>query len=847
MPLDGNRLGLVLGLTLGCGSVMATSANKAAFSRFFGEHLPVSLQSCATCHVRADAHGATSLEDFPHNPFGDALARLGAKVPMEQRLQSILEQDADGDGSNNLEEILAGSRPGSPDQKERATEAQLAEFHAYLGRYPWRPFSPVVRPEVPQLTDWGRNPIDAFIAQGHQAHGLRPRPEASRERWLRRVHLDLTGLLPTLEERRLFLEDTSPQAYERVVDRLLESPAHGERWARHWMDIWRYSDWAGYKDALRDSQRHIWHWRDWIVEALNADKGYDRMLQEMLAGDELAPEDPDTLRATGFVARNFFTERNQSLDNLVSHVSQGLLGITLGCAKCHDHMYDPFTMEDYYSLRAVFEPFQTRTDKVAGELDVMKAGIPRVYDASTTAKTYMFERGDERYPIRDRVIDPHPPAALGGNYQPAPLELPLLASRPDQRETVRKTLLAQQRELVQKTDTPESREAAERRLEALQAEFGLEDLQAAGTSKGKTWETAATELTRLQNEADLLEARLKQGSSQAALAKAEKALEAAKEAQNKTTISKAETALASARKALASADKAVTDAEKAVQSPPSTKYKPRKQDTFPATSSGRRLAFARWMTDRQNPLVARVAVNHLWTRHFGRGLVTTPNEFGAHGNPPSHPELLDWLAAEFMEQGWSLKAMHRLMVLSATYRMDSTPDDSNATRDPDNIQLWRMPSQRMEGEIVRDNLLHLAGQLSREMGGPDLPNDQALKLNRRSLYFRHAHEKLVEFIQIFDGPKVTECYQREVTVQPRQALALANSPLTFGPARELAGRIDARWPEARDFTREAFVQILGREPDSEELSLCLDFLQENSDRSNLVMVLLNHNDFVTIR
>ena len=217
---------------------------------------------------------------------------------------------------------------------------------------------------------------------------------------------DLIGLAPTPNERDAYLNDTFPDAYERMVNRLLERPEYGERWARHWMDIWRYSDWAGYKAALRDSQRHIWHWRDWIVESLNADKPYDQMIREMIAADELHPEDADKLRGTGYLARHYFANRQQWMDNVVTHTSQAFLGITLGCSKCHDHMYDDFPMKDYYAMRAIFESYNVRTDRVAGQLDIMRDGIPRAYDQSVTSKTYMFERGDERRPIRDQAIQP---------------------------------------------------------------------------------------------------------------------------------------------------------------------------------------------------------------------------------------------------------------------------------------------------------------------------------------------------------------------------------------------------------------------------------------------------------
>src|SRR4051812_23149907 len=230
-------------------------------------------------------------------------------------------------------------------------------------------FRPPVRPAVPEVADkaWVRNPIDAFVDAGHERHGLTHRPEANKATLLRRGYIDLVGLPPTRQQLHAFLADESPGAYEKVVDELLASPRYGERWGRHWMDVWRYSDWAGYQAEVRDSQPFVWRWRDWIVESLNADKPYDRMVSEMLAGDELAPADPQTVRATGFLARSWYKfNRNVWLDNTVEHTSKAFLGLTLNCARCHDHKYDPLAQREYYQFRAFFEPTNIRTDRVPG-------------------------------------------------------------------------------------------------------------------------------------------------------------------------------------------------------------------------------------------------------------------------------------------------------------------------------------------------------------------------------------------------------------------------------------------------------------------------------------------------
>ena len=286
------------------------------------------------------------------------------------------------------------------------------------------------------------NPIDHFIVAKHEEHNLQPRPEAPREIWLRRVSIDLTGLAPLPDEIESFLNDPSDSAHEKVVDRLLASPRYGERWGRHWMDVWRYSDWAGYRAALRESARHIWNWRDWIVEALNQDTGYDEMIRQMFAADELYPDDESKLRATGYLARNYHRSRDQWMDDVVTHTSQAFLGITMGCSKCHDHMYDPFPQTDYYAMRAVFESYQVRTDRVPGQLDIMKNGLPRAYDSNIDAKTWLFDKGDERFPIKENPVAPGVPASLGGSeFFPSEIKLPVKAYRPWRREFVRKDLL----------------------------------------------------------------------------------------------------------------------------------------------------------------------------------------------------------------------------------------------------------------------------------------------------------------------------------------------------------------------------------------------------------------------
>jgi hypothetical protein len=301
------------------------------------------------------------------------------------------------------------------------------------------------------------------------------------------------------------------------------------------------------------------------------------------------------------------------------------------------------------------------------------------------------------------------------------------------------------------------------------------------------------------------------------------------------------------------AEKALAKAAVELAEGPGTSYKPRSTDDYPQTSTGRRLALARWIVDPRNPLAARVAVNHLWARHFAQGLVPSVDDFGGNGRAATHPALLDWLASELMSNGWHMKPIHRLIVTSATYRQASTANEKDLATDPDDVYLWRMPSKRMEAEIVRDNVLWAAGDLDVTLGGPEI--DQALGLtnHRRSLYFRSAPEKEVEFLKLFDGPNVTECYMRRPSVVPQQALALANSQLVVEQARVLAGKLKGLDDEA--FVRGAFLRVLARAASGEEVMACEGFLADRRahgeaagrGREDLITVLFNHNDFVTIR
>ncbi len=437
-------------LTMAGPPAWARPPHKKALADYLGSTQAKKLNDCRTCHLPVE-DGADLEDARPHNPFGKRLKRartelkkLGKPSGILARIEAVADEDTDGDGVANLLELVTGHFPGEADDRPAAAElangrAVIAELRRNASGYAWNPFERVKRPELPSIrtVGWAKTPIDFFIAAEHEARGLTPRPEAARATLLRRAYLDLIGLPPTPDQLHAFEADESENAYERVVDQLLASPQYGERWGRHWMDVWRYSDWAGWGKQVRDSQPHIWHWRDWIVESLNCDQPYDRMIVSMLAADEAWPEDANAIRATGYLARNFkLLSREKWMQDTVDHTAQAFLGLTLGCARCHNHMYEPILQKEYYQVRAIFEPYQVRIDRVPGTLDRSQNGLPRVYDAQLDAKTLLFVRGDDRHPTGD-PLSPGVPDLLGVPFpEPEPVSLPHAAISPDRRAFV---------------------------------------------------------------------------------------------------------------------------------------------------------------------------------------------------------------------------------------------------------------------------------------------------------------------------------------------------------------------------------------------------------------------------
>jgi mono/diheme cytochrome c family protein len=883
--------------------LLATSLRAADAVDYLREVKPLLAARCYACHGGLQQKGALRLDTAKSVREG---GNSGPAVVPGKASDSLLIAHVTASG---------GKRRMPPaDLGEALSEKQVALLRSWIDQGADGPadekpepdpkahwaFRAPVRPAVPAFSrdpkgsaQQGRvrNPIDAFLAAEREKHGLTPQPPADRATLLRRVTLDLIGLPPTPEQLSAFLADPSPDAYEKVVDRLLASPQYGERWGRHWMDVWRYSDWWGLGAEVRNSQKHIWHWRDWIIESVNADKGYDQMVREMLAADELYPTDLDRLRATGFLARQYFLfNRNTWLEETVEHTSKAFLGLTLNCAKCHDHKFDPISQQDYYRFRAFFEPYQVRTDELPGEADADKDGIPRAFDCNLDAPTYQFVRGDERQPIKSRPLTPGVPRLLAfADLDIRPLPLPPEAYSPGLRPFVladnlrfaeariaaareqlaqAKTALAAQERVGPLPPTargPAAVVLAERVLitaEALPLELRARVL----ADRARAQQPPSSDFPTLAQLAALAEKRSSLAWAEEAVARAEYDLlgaDAAKKPAAEARRKEAVDAVAAAKKALEAPGEAYTPLRGAIKAAENNlETEASRNKPYPTTSSGRRSALARWMTDRRHPLTARVAVNHVWARHFGKPLVGTVFDFGRKGTPPTHPELLDWLAVEFMDSGWSLKCLHRLMVTSDAYRMTSSGAGASANRstDGENRWYWRMNPVRMEAEVIRDSLLSLAGDLDPRMGGDTVPaNDETSR--RRSLYFFHSHNEEQRFLAMFDEASVLECYRRAESIVPQQALAVSNSRLALGAAARINARLHERLGNVGDaeFIRAAFEMVLTTVPTPEEQKECEAALRELREalkgqpdparraRGDLIQALLNHNDFITVR
>ena len=716
------------------------------------------------------------------------------------------------------------------------------------GRSHWA-FQPVKRPAVPDVRNsaWVRTPVDAFVLAELELRGIKPAPAADRRTLLRRVYLDLIGLPPTPAEQRAFLGDRSPEAYAKVVDDLLSRPQYGERWARHWLDVARYAESNGYeRDGAKPS---AWRYRDYVINAFNQDKPYDRFVTEQLAGDEMPGTNAEAQIATTFLRLGTWddepadplVDRYDQLDDVLGTTAAAFLGVTLRCARCHDHKFEPFSQVDYYRMLAVFEPLK-RPQKDREDLDWPVGDEWKVAAYQAAVRKVEAEKAELRRQIdglktaiRERLFGERRPLTHAAVARSG-----ARAITADRATTTGRPLTP--------TLSPEGR-GSSRSPAARRTSLPPEAVAAFRTKPGQRTSQQQTLVERFRA---TLEKEIR-----AAATPEEKARRERREKQLAAVATPRVTDLPHAYIWYEENPKApVTHVlRRGDPNKPKRQVGPgvpvvltRQQPEPPrptAHSTGRRLWLAGWMTRPDNPLVARVMVNRLWQHHFGRGLVGTPNDFGVVSEPPSHPALLDWLAREFMANGWHLKPLHRLMVLSSSYQMAATAEPKGALADPRGQLLSHWQERRLEAEAVRDAVLAVSGRLNPQMAGPSIypPIPRAVlqgqsrpgegwgksderQAARRSVYIFVKRVLAVPELELLDAPDTTSsCEQRPVSTTAPQALTFLNGDFINRQARHFAARLRREaGNDARAQVERAFELALCRPPRAEELKAATDFL-----------------------
>jgi hypothetical protein len=648
-------------------------------------------------------------------------------------------------------------------------------------------FQPVRNVTPPKVDDdgWCRNEIDPFVLRRLIEGGLTPSKPADREALIRRVYFDLIGLPPSPKEIDDFLADRSMNAYAKLIDRLLESQAYGERWARHWLDLVRYAESDGYKqDAYRP---YAWRYRDYVIRSFNDDKPYDQFIMEQLAGDEIAPNDSDAIVATGYL-RNWIYEYNQRdvrtqwntiLDDITDVTGDVFLGMGMGCARCHDHKFDPILREDYYRLRAFFAPLLPREDVPIGTSKQVLAYKNQLHHWEEKTAHLRSEIEQIERPILDR-------AAL-----PAINKFP-----PDIRPIMHKSA-ADRMPLESQLASMVNRQVQEE-YNKLKIETKLK-----GEQKER-WESLRKQLAQFDN--------LKPNPLPTALSVTDIGSAAP------TTIIPGDRR----RRDIAPGFLTVlAPGEATIPVPPAT-----------SNSTGRRSALARWIASPDNPLSTRVIVNRLWQHHFGRGLVSTASDFGNLGEPPTHPELLDYMVNRFIESDWSIKQLHRLIMNSATYQQtalrQATPIEK--MKDPHNRLLWRMNVHRLNAEQIRDSMLKISGELDLANGGPSVDASSP----RRAIYTKVKRNSRDPLLGAFDAPdNFSSTSERNVTTTPTQALLMINGSWGLARSRAFATQLQKmNFATDSEMVAYAYRSATGRHPTKSQISDALQFLAEQERLSN---------------
>lgn len=809
---------LLVGATPAFGA--APPAGTAPARYFETQVQPILQAHCLSCHDGNKSRGGLNLTSrealLKGGTRGSAVSldRPGESLLLQAVHQQDLKMPPKGKLAQPQIDVLERwVKMGVPWSKAAATVAHRGPPQVDDRARQFWSFRPVTRPAVPVVkrVDWVSTPIDAFVLARLEAVGLAPAPRAEKSALLRRVYYDLIGLPPTVEEIDAFVRDASPNAYEKVVDRLLASPRHGEHWGRHWLDLVRYAETNGYEfDAVKPN---AWRYRDYVIASHNDDKPYDQFVQEQLAGDEMEPITPERLIATGYYrvgpwdsgAPDRLQATYDELDDVLATTGQVFLGLTVQCARCHDHKIDPFPHKDYYRLLAFFHNVQRYNPRnalrsIAGDAD----------------------QSQQKQEI--------------GEYQ-------------KRLSTIRQQVKAIEDALLPHLTGGERDDFAEEQYRP--------DIVRKHVPKFVSQETF-DRYTALRNERIALEGKRPTGLAQALC------VSESSRTPTKTFVF------------LRGNPRSRGDAVEAGFPSVLTEKAPRNPTPGPeARSSGLRRVLADWIASGENPLTARVMANRIWQHHFGRGIVRSSSDFGYRGTPPTHPELLDWLASELVERGWSLKAMHKLIVMSSVYQMSSQPNPEALSRDPENDLLWRFDLRRLTAEEIRDSILAVSGNLNAgTMNGPSVyprierevlagqsrpgsgwgrssPEEQA----RRSVYVHVKRSLSVPQLAAFDAADVdSSCPVRFTTTQATQALGMLNGEFLNSQARVFAE--DLRRIAGDDVTaqvRLALRRATQREPTAKDVERGVALVARMRSQHQLsaeealrsfCLVALNLNEFI---
>ncbi len=781
---------LVLTACLVAGSAFAADddAQRAAMKFFENEVRPILVNKCYDCHSKTKQKGGLRVDHIGYLKTGGDTGP--AVIPGEPEKSPLIEavrwqnDDFKMPPKNNggkmsdaeIATLEKWIKLGAPWPDDGSTKVVVTEGGFTEEQRNYWFFQPVKNVSPPKVkSDWVRNDVDRFVAAKHDEMKLNPAPEADRHELVRRAYFDLHGLPPTKQEIDSFVNDKDPRAYEKLVDELLASPRYGERWAQHWLDLVRYAESDGYNaDAYRPS---VWPYRDYVVKSLNDDKPYNQFVREQLAGDEIAPDDPNVLIATAYLRHPVY-EWNQRdvrgqwdiiLTDMTDTTGELFLGLSMGCAHCHNHKFDPILQKDYYRLRAFLAPVHWRDDLKLATKQEQKAFDDQQakWEAATADVRAKMEA------LTKPILEPR-------------VERALTRFTEDLQAMARKA--------------PEQRDALEKQLAGLCERQMAQERKTFDPLKSLKTDEQKAEYKALQDELKKFD-HLKPKP----LLDAFVATDAGPKAPPVSIKTR-------------KGEQQIEPGFLSIIDTSTPKIEPK------GNSTGRRTALANWITRPDNQLSTRVIVNRVWQYHFGRGIVGTASDFGKLGEPPTHPELLDFLTSRFVANGWHLKPLHRDLMLSATYRQTARREPSTeiAKVDPSNKYLWRFNPRRLDAEQVRDALLAASGELDPKSGGPAEDGNGT----RRSVYTMKKRNNPNELLRALDAPAgFASTAERQSTTTPTQALQLLNGDWLLARSRKLAARVET--------IDDAWLAVLGRPPSKSERATAEGFLKKRSGSATL--------------